>query len=142
MNSAFKPLILIFAMVVLMAGVAYWRAHASHDSIPWQTDLAAAKAEAARTRKPVLIYFTASWCPPCQQMKETTWPSPAVAEAVKAYVPVKLDVDEFRDQAAEYNVSSIPRLQIIGPDGKLGQGSVGAMSAEELIRWLQGSPPP
>jgi thiol:disulfide interchange protein len=142
MNSAFKPLIVVFGMVVVMAGVAYWRANASHDHIPWQTDLAAAKAESARTKRPVLVYFTATWCPPCQRMKEETWPDPGVAEAVKGFIPVKLDVDDFRAEARQYDVRSIPRLQIIGPDGAAGRSAEGAMSAAELIQWLQGSLPP
>ena len=61
------------------------RAAAEHDAqlehdqqIPaetnWRSDLTAALENAAAQDKPVLAYFTAEWCPPCQIMKREVWP--------------------------------------------------------------------
>jgi thiol:disulfide interchange protein len=139
MRPAFKPLLLVFGVLVILAGFsAYRRARFAHDSIPWRKDLQAAKAEAASSGKPVLAYFTASWCGPCQRMHEETWPDPRVAEALKQVVPVKIDVDQNSDVAMSFNVDGIPRLQMIQPDGAAGRSREGFATADELVKWLKG----
>jgi thiol:disulfide interchange protein len=140
MNNAFKPLLVVFAVVLALAGISYWRGTSAggHDNVPWRASLAEARAEAAKSKKPIVLYFTASWCPPCQEMKENTWPDARVAEALKDFVPVKADVDQLPDLAREFDVRNIPRLQIIWPDGTLGPSHVGGISPEDLIEWLHG----
>ncbi|MDB5322971.1 MAG: putative thioredoxin [Phycisphaerales bacterium] len=140
MNSAYRPLIVVGVIVAGMVGFATWRkATEPKETIPWRKTLVEAKREAAASQKPVLAYFTASWCPPCQQMKHDTWPDPKVQAALAQFVPVKIDVDEFPAEAQEFGVTSIPRLQLLQPDGTPGASRVGFISPDELIRWLQGA---
>jgi thiol:disulfide interchange protein len=139
MRPAFRPLLLVLGVLVVLAGWnAYRRARFAHDSIPWRKDLQAAKAEAASSGKPVLAYFTAAWCGPCQRMHEETWPDPKVAAALNDVVPVKIDVDQNSDLAMSFNVNAIPRLQMIGPDGAPGRSREGFATADELVKWLKG----
>jgi len=92
------------------------------DGIPWKTDYAAALAESQKTGKPLLLDFTASWCPPCQVMKHEVWPQPEVREAIVAnYIPVLLDIDQpgSADAARRYDVSSIPAVFVVNGDGEV-----------------------
>lgn len=108
--------------------------------VQWRNDLEQARSEAANAGKPLLIYFTASWCGPCQQMKRTVWADSQVADAVHAgYLPVLVDVDQNPKTAMEYRVQSIPHLVIERPDGDIVDVSTGGMDVQTLLRWINRS---
>src|SRR5690606_191277 len=52
-----------------LKGMVYRQVEAPASSIGWRTDFDAALVEAARTNRPLLVDFTADWCPPCHVMK-------------------------------------------------------------------------
>src|SRR4051812_20511958 len=59
--------------------------------------------------KPVLVDFTAAWCPPCRAMD----PVIAALDAERNDLEVvKVDVDESIDVAAEYGVLSMPTFMV------------------------------
>jgi thiol:disulfide interchange protein len=107
--------------------------------ITWQTSYSAALAESQATGKPVLIDFTASWCPPCQMMKRDVWPDPQVAQLVSnSYMPLLADVDEadIQDVARRYGVNPIPTVIITD-----GQGAVlrqeGFLTRDGMLEFLR-----
>jgi len=105
----------------------------------WHTSYAAARAEAARQDKPVLLRFTAAWCPPCQVMDANVWPNDEVKAAVaKQVVPAKIDVDDEANVnvARRYGIRTIPTLLLVDANGdELARG--GFMNAKALIEFLQ-----
>jgi protein disulfide-isomerase len=111
---------------------------ATDDHIPWRTDYDAALAEGKKAGKPILIDFSATWCPPCQEMKRSSWPDSRVADlASSKYIPLAMDVDSpgAKDPGAKYGISTIPAILVVDGDGKvLRQGSF--MSADELATFL------
>ena len=114
-------------------------AQAPASGIDWRDGFDAALAESARTGKPVLLDFTASWCPPCKVMKHEVWPNPQVAQAVaEGYVPLLVDVDDPRNAevAQRYGVRGIPSILVVDAQGKvLRQGSY--MSKSDMLDFLK-----
>jgi protein disulfide-isomerase len=107
----------------------------------WQTDFRMALSLAAERKRPVLLRFSAEWCPPCQVMDRSVFPDREVKAALaEQVVPVLVDIDEEQsvDLARRYGVREIPALLLIEPDGTvLDRG--GFMSVEGLLEFLSGS---
>lgn len=140
MDNAFKPVWFIFAVVLVLVGFAFVRGKMGpKEAVAWTTDPAAGFDRAAQDKKPVLLYFTASWCPPCQKMKSTTFASPEVAQALSDCVTIKVDVDEHRQLAQEHNVRSIPHMKLVSADGTPIKQTGGYLAPEQFILWLKGS---
>ena len=86
----------------------------------------------AQDGKTVLVDFWATWCGPCRMI------APVLEEVAKERpdIPVcKVDVDEERELALEYNVSSIPTL-LVFRDGKVVNQSIGAVPKERILAML------
>ena len=116
-------------------------AQAPASAVAWRHGFDAALAESARTGKPVLVDFTASWCPPCKVMKHEVWPDGRVATAVnEGFVPVLVDVDDAKNAevARRYGVRGIPTILVLDARGNvLRSGSF--MSAGDLLDFLNRS---
>lgn len=78
--------------------------------VNWIEDFQAARALSQETGKPMLLDFTASWCPPCRTMERTFWNRPEVAEFSKQVVFVKIDVDKNAELKAKYGVKGLPNV--------------------------------
>ncbi len=139
-DSPYRPIWWLFiGIVVVTLGVAISKNIATgDDKVPWRHELPAALEEAKRDNKPVFLYFTASWCGPCQKLKSDTWADVNVANYLGGhYVPVKIDVDADSDTARAYRVEAMPTFLVINSkDGKIVKQSVGFMPADEFIGWI------
>lgn len=144
LRSKLRRFFPVFAVVILLGAVAYPYLKETlfpppEDSIAWRTDYKAAVAESKATGKPLILDFTASWCPPCQQMKRNVFPTPAVRDAINAgFIPVQLDVDrdEVKPIAANFQVQAIPSLFIITP-GSAAVKSAHLMTSDEILIFLK-----
>lgn len=87
------------------------------------------EAEIAQADKPVIIDVYATWCGPCQQME------PIIEELEKelqdTHKFVKINVDEARDLAVQFGVTSIPTFVFI-KEGKIKGKETGYISKEDL----------
>ena len=79
---------------------------------------------------PVVIDFSATWCPPCQQLK------PLFVSLTKEYegkvTLVTVDVDEQPEMASQFDVQSIPTLIFFNKEGEVVNRLVGLHSEAEI----------
>ena len=142
----------LWVWVLLLVAIAYlqWpmlkgmfykltEAQSPPSSVAWRSSFDAALAESARTGKPILADFSASWCPPCTAMKHDVWPDTAVARAAnEGYIPLLVDVDssEGAELARRYGVNGIPTILILGPKGQVVRAG-SYMSRGDMLDFLK-----
>ncbi|MEZ6065455.1 MAG: thioredoxin family protein [Planctomycetaceae bacterium] len=104
----------------------------------WQSDFDAARLEAQRTGKPLLVHFWADWCQPCRQMDSTVFNQPAVIQQLQQnVVGVKINVDQREDLAARFGVESLPCDIFLEPTGERMVESSGYRPLNDYLALLQ-----
>ena len=110
---------LLAALAILSSGCG------EEPGISWEKDIDAALARAEELQKPIMVDFTATWCPPCHAMEDSTFSDPAVIEKSAAFIPVRIDVDEQREVAVAYGGNArkyggvgIPNIFFLDADGE------------------------
>jgi len=84
-------------------------------------------------KEPVLVYFSATWCPPCKML------SPIIEELAKDMQGVKIgkiDVDAQSEIAQRYSIMSVP-TSLFFKDGKVMDQMVGVQSKATIEGKLQ-----
>ncbi len=105
----------------------------------FESSARSAMSEAKKTGKPIVMVFSAVWCPPCQTMKNSVYPSAAVKEFHDKFVWAYLDTDDnSNDKAAkQYGVSGIPHIEFLDAEGKpVIEKQVGSNSPEAFAKKL------
>ena len=66
-----------------------------------------------------VVVFSATWCPPCQQMKASVWPDARVKAAIVKgkYTKYVVDVDLDPKATQAYRVSSLPTVIVFRMEG-------------------------
>ncbi len=95
---------------------------ACHTKEEWRSKL----QEAIDTKRLVVVDFTATWCGPCRVI------GPVFVELSKKFPQIfflKVDVDQLRDVAQEWDVEAMPTFIFI-KDGKAVDKVVGAKKGD------------
>ncbi len=116
---------------------------ASAKGVAWQYASTDAEVDAAfgvarEEQKPVLLYWGAEWCPPCNQLKATLFNRQDFIERTRAFVPVYIDGDRPGAQklGARFKVRGYPTLVVLSPAGQEMTRLPGEVDAQQVTQVL------
>jgi len=122
------------AILLLVVGLA--RVAGAEVPAGWSTNYAATLSQAAAEHKPALVFFTASWCGPCQMMVRSTLPEPAVQQALSNFTRVAIDIDEQHDLASQHGIEAVPTFLLLTSAGDEVLRNTGFQAADDFVPWL------
>lgn len=113
-------------------------------NVAWLTaaadaDIDRAFAQARVQNKPLLLYWGADWCPPCNQLKATLFNRQDFAAQSKHFVAVFVDGDRPAAQklGARFRVSGYPTVVLFTPEGREITRLPGEADAPQVLALLQ-----
>jgi len=132
-----------FGTAILLGGLALFALWPQPVRLPFEPYSPERMESAQKAGQKVLLDFSAEWCIPCRELELKTFPDPKVREALKGWVLLKADLTKFDDGDTKelrkkWNVSGVPTILLIGPDGKIKDGGriVGFIAPENLLQNL------
>lgn len=145
-----RPVWLIWALAIVLVMTAWGAAIALRGTSEpvviegWVEGMDDGQAKAKDLDRPMIVMFTADWCPPCQQFKKKVLTQPEVKQALDdGFVAVKIDMTDTSSSnpnnkvAGKYGISGIPTLLAMSPDGEvIGKYTARQRSVETFNDWL------
>ncbi len=93
-------------------------------------------AEVLEASLPVVVDFTADWCPPCDAIAPSL---EALSDELAGTVKIaKVDVDRHPQISMRYGIRSMPTL-VLFKDGEPTAMQVGAVAKSRLSAWIEGA---
>ena len=144
MRTSHAVLSALALAAALLAGAAVAAPGLPSTNVAWQpaaadADIERAFAQSRTEGKPLLLYWGASWCPPCNQLKATFFNRQDFAALSKSFVAVHVDGDRPGAQklGRRFKVSGYPTVVLFTPAGSEITRLPGEADAAQMMAVLQ-----
>jgi thiol:disulfide interchange protein len=85
----------------------------------------------------VMVDVYTDWCGWCKKLDRETYSDRRVREALREFVPIKVDAEKGGRSVAEtYGIDGFPTILFVAPDGRVVRKVQGFVDAEEMLRIL------
>ncbi len=112
--------------VLLCAGEIQW----SHN---YDRTVSLSKKE----KKPILMVYSATWCPECNYMEEVVFKDPKLQNYIQThFLPLSLDITKD-SLPKKFTYKGVPTFFVISPDNRQIGKFEGSADATELIEKLK-----
>jgi thioredoxin:protein disulfide reductase len=92
-------------------------------AIEWESYTGEKLSSALESGKPVVLYFSASWCIPCLELDRLTFTDETVIDEMSRLVLLKVDLTNFDSPESQelrsiYDIAGVPTIVFIDPGGE------------------------
>jgi len=129
--------VIVSMVLTVLVGTALSHARGSDPRLPYRRSYAAARNEAHITGKPLVVVFTAAWCPVCKRMEDTVLRQPEVVAMADQFVWALVDIDRELTLARDHGVLGVPTIEFLSADEALLGRHVGMLGTTPLVDRLQ-----
>ncbi|MBC7173330.1 MAG: thioredoxin family protein [Polyangiaceae bacterium] len=129
-----------------IALLAYGEALPPGAHIEWREDAVAARAEALRDGRPMIVDFGADWCGACTELEHQTLSDPRVVAEAQRFVTVRVDLSTSVQTPEKwallrgYEQNGLPLVVLHGADGEEASRITGLVSPEEMLDRMRAVP--
>lgn len=140
-----RRVLLLVAVAALLLAASTGQAGGEPGGPKWR-GIPEGEAEAKKTGRPALYFFTAEWCGPCHTIEKEVFADPKVAAAIeKRYVPIICE-DTFREEgvnppgfddvAQRFGLRGFPTLVVARPGSLKGIRLTGWSGVDATRKFL------
>jgi len=104
--------------------------------VVWSQSYDVGMKVAKMEQSPILLFFSASWCPWCRKLEQGVLTQPQVASELRKFICVKLDVDKNRDVALAYGIASLPKVIVVNTYGEIIGDWLGYRDTKEFLQLI------
>ena len=142
-----QPFWRIFWLTFLVVSLAYaWYCfYVPGNEITWAESYEVAEQRSAASGKPIVLYFTGTWCVPCRIMKRQVWADDEVAALVNdQFIPVAIDVGngENEEILKRFHIEGAPVTIVCDSTGNALGWRAGGIDKGEFLQLLKSPAPP
>jgi thioredoxin:protein disulfide reductase len=133
-------------VAAVVGGIMFYLA-GQKPAIEWESYSDGKLSSALESGKPVVLYFSASWCIPCLELDRLTFTDETVIDEMSRFVLLKVDLTNFdspesQELRSTYSIAGVPTIVFIGAGGEevttiRAVGFVPANDLLERVRVLQ-----
>jgi len=131
-----KNLWSLFTVFLLFSGNVFAQETSADKELEFYSSIQDA-IDSTESPKPMVLYFGASWCGPCQRMRSTTFELLGNEAAAHKYLWVKHDIDQSAAVASRYGVVSVPTMIVLDEAGNPIGGSTGFMTVKKVLSFVE-----
>jgi len=111
--------------------------------INWQNNLDEAFSMAKRDARPLMVDFYTDWCGWCKKLDSDVYTDQTIRELSNQFICVKINADNNKQAAQQYNVRGYPTIIFLSPKGdvlKVCPGYVDANTLAGMMREAAAAP--
>ena len=131
-----KSRLVIQCTLLLLVIFAANPAAQAQEALQFHSSLPAALESSGENSQPIVLYFGADWCAPCQRMRAITFDLITMDSVTNDYQWVKYDIDDSPEIATTYGVVSVPTVVVLNSEQAVVGTSSGFMAAERLLDFI------
>ena len=131
-----RVFLLLFAVILFCSATGFAQESSTKEKFKFHPSIQEA-IDSSESPKPMVLYFGASWCPPCQRMRSTTFELLENEAAASEYLWVKFDIDEAAEVASRYGVVSVPTMIVLDKEGNPIGANSGFLTVEKVLSFVK-----